>query len=90
MKRVKISHYGKDAIVVLDWDNVVQQDCPAFKIKKGDDLSVHYRNNKNTHKYENIPVYTKPYHPQEKFDWLMNKNPKLSVLIDKFDLVLSV
>ena len=65
-------------------------DVVEFDIKKGDDLSVHFRNNRNEYKYENIPVYTKPYHPQECLTFLINKNPKLETLIKVYDLVLSV
>lgn len=90
MKCVQITSSKKHGIAVLDWDNKLVVNCDQFGLRVGDDLSVHYRNNKDVYQYENIPIYTAPYHPQESLDWLLNKNPKLNTLIEKFSLVLSV
>jgi hypothetical protein len=90
MKRVKITGGGKEAIVSLNWENRVTEACNVFNIKVGDDLSVHFRNHRDAYHYENIPVYTKPYHPAEKLSWMLAKNLKLQGLINRFSLVLSV
>lgn len=90
MKQVHVTGYKVDVVVDLDWDNKCQQDYDVLNLKKGDDLGIHYRNYKNRFKYENVPVYTKPYHPKEKLDYLLAKNPKLNVLMQRFNAVLSV
>ncbi len=90
MKCVQITYGKKQGVAVLDWDNKLVVNCDPFNLKIGDDLSVHYRNHKGEYQYENIPIYTAPYHPQESLNWLLAKNPKLNTLIETFNLVLSV
>ena len=90
VKNVKIIGGGKEAIAILDWNNRLTEPCPTFGLNIGDDLSIHYRNHSEEYKYENIPVYTKLYHPQEIMDYMIAKNTKMNKLIETFDLVLSV
>lgn len=90
MKRVRVFGNRIDVEVLVDWDNILHQDCKELNLKKGDSLEIFYRDTKGHYKYETIPVYTKPYHPAEKLAYLLNKQPNVQKLIDEFDLVLSV
>lgn len=90
MKLVRVKNYKVDVNVLVDWNNKLKKDVKELNLKKGDDLGIFYRNNPKSYTYENIPLYTKPYHPKEQLDYLLSKNPNLSKLIERFDAVLSV
>lgn len=90
VKRVRVIGQGADVEVLLDWDNLIQHDSETLNLKKGDSLGIFYRNNYEKYKFENIPVYTKPYTPDEKRDYLLAKQPNIQKLIDEYDLVLSI
>ena len=90
MKKVRVYDSKVDVIVELSWENKLLQPSKELKLEIGDSLEIHYRNHSSDYTYENIPVYTSPYHPQEKLDFLLAKNPTLQKLIDRLDLVPSV
>jgi hypothetical protein len=90
MKRVRVTSDKVDVEVLLDWDNYLVDDCEPLNLKKGDSLGIFYRNKSSEYKFENIPVYTKAYHPQEKLSYLLGKQPNIQKLMDNFDLVLSI
>lgn len=90
MKKVQVSGQGKTVDVLVNWDNILYEDCPQLKMKKGDSLSIFYRNHPKDYTYLSIPVYVNPYHPQEKLAYMVNKNKAVKKLIESFDLVLSV
>jgi hypothetical protein len=90
MKRVRVTSDKVDVECLLDWDNIIQHDSEELSLKKGDSLAIFYRNYSSNYKFENIPVYTKAYHPQEKLSYLLGKQPNIQKLMDNFDLVLSI
>lgn len=90
MKKVQVVGRGVDVTVELTWLNLCLKDYPELQLKQWDDLGIHYRNHKDEYTYTNIVVYDKPYHPKEKLDFLVAKNPTLQKFITKYDLVLSV
>lgn len=90
MKWVNVVGFKINERVLCTWDNYVAEDCPKLNIKKGDDFVVFYRNNKDKFVFEGEDYYTRPYHPQEKLDHMIAKNPQVNKLIEVFDLVLTV
>ena len=89
MKLVRVKNHSVDVNVLVDWNNKLKKDVKELSLKKGDDLGIFYRNNPKSYTYENIPLYTKPYTPNEILDHLRGKNPKIDSLISKFDMILS-
>lgn len=90
MKLVRVKNHKVDVNVLVDWNNKLKKDVPDLKLKKGDDLGIFYRNNSKYYSFDSLPLYNKPYHPQEILDHLRAKNSKIDLLIDKFNMELSV
>jgi hypothetical protein len=90
MKKVRVYNNIVDVIVQISWDNILYDDVKELDLKAGDDLGIFYRNKKSEYKFENLVVYDRPYHPQEKLDFLLAKNPTLQKLIDQYNFVLSL
>lgn len=90
MKLVRVTSHKVNCTVLLDWENILAEDAPQLGLKKGTSLSVHYQNNKNWYKYEPIPYYTKPYHPQEILNNFLERKPILSNFVSVLDLELTM
>lgn len=86
MKYVHITGRGVNVLVECDYNNVITQDCPELKLKTGDDMILFYRNNQSVYTFKGENWYTKPYTPQEKLNYLINKNPKLQSVVDLLGL----
>ena len=90
MKWISVVGFDVDERVLCTWENYVAQDCPNLKLKKGDDFVVFYRNNKDRYVFEGEPYYSNPYAPDERLQHMINKNPQVNNMIERFDLVLTV
>ena len=90
MKLVHITNNDTDEMVLCSWENYVAEPNNKLCLKVGDDMVVFYRNNKDKYKFEGEPYYKTWYHPKEKLEHMIRKNPQVNKLIETFSLVLTV